>query len=56
MFSDLSSAVATVKNEFNKSPQIMELYKNARVFALAIVFDAMMEPYDSEDKPSMTVM
>jgi hypothetical protein len=30
-FSSLSSAVATAKLEFEKSPQIMELYKNASI-------------------------
>jgi hypothetical protein len=30
-FSSLSSAVATTKLEFEKSPQIMELYKNASI-------------------------
>jgi hypothetical protein len=31
-FSDLSSAIAATKIEFEKSPQIMELYKNASAF------------------------
>lgn len=39
-FSELSSAVAATKIEFEKSPQIMELYKNASVFEPAKRFSS----------------
>jgi hypothetical protein len=43
-FSDLSSAVAATKIEFEKSPQIMELYKNASAFDPAKRFGSTAKP------------
>jgi hypothetical protein len=43
-FSALSSAVAATKLEFEKSPQIMELYKNASAFDPVKRFSATSKP------------
>jgi hypothetical protein len=43
-FSDLSSAVAATKIEFEKSPQIMELYKNASALDPAKRFGSTAKP------------
>ncbi|KAF0891248.1 hypothetical protein E2562_009426 [Oryza meyeriana var. granulata] len=50
IFSALSSAVATTKLEFEKSPQIMELYKNASAFDPAKRFNAT-KPSNNGGKP-----
>jgi len=49
-FSDLSSAVAAVKIEFDKSPQIMELYKNASAFDPAKRFSSTAKPSNNGGK------
>jgi predicted DNA-binding protein (MmcQ/YjbR family) len=49
-FSALSSAVAATKLEFKKSPQIMELYKNASSFDPAKHFSAT-KPSSGGSKP-----
>ena len=43
-FSTLSSAVAATKLEFEKSPQIMELYKNASSYDPAKRFNSTSKP------------
>jgi hypothetical protein len=43
-FSALSSVVAATKLEFEKSPQIMELYKNASAFDPAKHFSSTSKP------------
>ena len=50
MFSDLSSAVAATKIEFEKSPQIMELYKNTSVFDPAKRFGSIAKPNNTGGK------
>jgi hypothetical protein len=49
-FSELSSAVAATKIEFEKPPQIMELYKNASVFERAKRFSSIMKHNDTRGK------
>ena len=49
-FSELSSAVAATKIEFEKSPQIMELYKNASVFDPAKRFSSTAKPNNAGGK------
>jgi hypothetical protein len=43
-FNALSSAVAATKIEFDKSPQIMELYKNASAFEPVKCFSSTAKP------------
>jgi hypothetical protein len=50
-FSALSSAVAATKLEFEKSPQIMELYKNASMTDHAKRFNATAKPNNNGAKP-----
>ncbi|KAK1653685.1 hypothetical protein QYE76_071490 [Lolium multiflorum] len=49
-FSALSSAVAATKLEFEKSPQIMELYKNASAFEPTRRFASTSKPINNEGK------
>ncbi len=51
-FSALSSAMAATKLEFEKSPQIMELYKNASTFDPTKRFNAT-KPSGSGNKPKV---
>ncbi|KAJ1255444.1 hypothetical protein BS78_K217400 [Paspalum vaginatum] len=46
-FSALSSAVAATKLEFEKSPQIMELYKNASIFDNTKRFNSTSKPFNN---------
>jgi hypothetical protein len=48
--SALSSAVAATKLEFEKSPQIMELYKNTSAFDPAKRFSSMSKPNNNGGK------
>jgi hypothetical protein len=48
-FSSLSSAVATTKLEFEKSAQIMELYKNASIPYNVKRFNSTMKPNNSNN-------
>jgi hypothetical protein len=50
-FSALSSAVAATKLEFEKSPQIMELYKKASMTDHAKHFNSMAKPNNNGVKP-----
>lgn len=50
-FSALSSAVAATKLEFEKSPQIMELYKNASAFDPVKRFNSTAKAPSSGSKP-----
>jgi hypothetical protein len=54
-FSSLSSAVATTKLEFEKSPQIMELYKNAGIPDNVKRFNSTRKPKNNSNnnKPRM---
>jgi hypothetical protein len=52
-FSSLSSAVASTKLEFEKSPQIMELYKNAGLSDNTKRFNATMKPNNNNNKLKM---
>jgi hypothetical protein len=53
-FSSLSSAVAATKLEFEKSPQIMELYKNASISDNTKRFNSTMKPNNSNNsKPKL---
>ncbi|KAM0857946.1 hypothetical protein ACQ4PT_048133 [Festuca glaucescens] len=54
-FSALSSAVATTKLEFEKSPQIMELYKNASAYDPTKRFNSTAKPPANNGKPKTTV-
>lgn len=49
-FSDLDSVVAATKIEFEKSPQIMELYKNISDFDQAKRFGLTMKPTSNRGK------
>jgi hypothetical protein len=48
-FSSLSSAVAATKLEFEKSPQIMELYKNASITDNVKRFNSTMKPNNNNN-------
>ncbi|KAM0888475.1 hypothetical protein ACQ4PT_028304 [Festuca glaucescens] len=54
-FSALSSAIAATKLEFEKSPQIMELYKNASAYDPAKRFNSTSKPPSNNGKPKATV-
>jgi hypothetical protein len=54
-FSALSSAVAATKIEFEKSPQIMELYKNASAFDPSRRFNATSKANNNGNKPKASV-
>jgi hypothetical protein len=46
-------AVAATKLEFDKSPQIMELYKNASIPDNVKRFNSTMKPNNNNNKPKM---
>jgi hypothetical protein len=48
-FSSLSSAVAATKLEFEKSPQIMELYKNAGILDKVKRFNSTTKPNNNSN-------
>ena len=49
-FSALSAVVVATKLEFEKSPQIMELYKTAGTFDNAKWFNTNTKPYNNNGK------
>jgi hypothetical protein len=54
-FSALSSAVAATKLEFEKSPQIMELYKNTTAYDPAKRFNSTSKPPANNSKQTASV-